>query len=58
MEARPEEVPPEWKVTVRRTQKEDGRYLIYYEFEPGPTAPEVELQTEDERPAGVAPHED
>jgi hypothetical protein len=35
--------PPEWQVTVRRTRKEDGRYLIYYEFAPGPEAPQVEL---------------
>jgi len=40
-------VPPEWKVTVRRTQKEDGRYLIYYSFEPAPEAPELEIQAEE-----------
>ncbi|MDI7276228.1 MAG: hypothetical protein QME94_09620 [Anaerolineae bacterium] len=52
MEKRPEAVqaeqypggvPPEWQVTVRRTLKEDGRYLIYYDFMPGPKAEEVEL---------------
>ncbi len=37
-------VPPEWQVTVRRAEKEDGRYLIYYDFTPGPAVPEVELQ--------------
>ncbi len=37
-------VPPEWQVTVRRIQKEDGRYLIYYEFAPSAAAPEVDLQ--------------
>lgn len=43
-EERSKGVPPEWQVTVRRTLKEDGRYLIYYDFAPGTTAPEIELQ--------------
>ncbi len=43
-EAYPGGVPPEWQVTVRRTVKEDGRYLIYYEFAPSPAAAETELQ--------------
>jgi len=37
-------VPPEWQVTIRRTLKEDGRYLIYYDFVPSPQAEEVELE--------------
>ena len=37
-------VPPEWQVTIRRTLKEGGRYLIYYDFVPSPQAEEVELE--------------
>jgi hypothetical protein len=37
-------VPPEWQVTIRRTLKEDGRYLIYYDFVPSPKAEEVALE--------------
>lgn len=46
VEKRPPEpaVPPEWQVTVRRMTKEDGRYLIYYEFTPSPEAPEIALE--------------
>ncbi|MGQ9684065.1 MAG: hypothetical protein ACUVX9_16155 [Anaerolineae bacterium] len=40
----PEQAPPEWEVTVRRVTKDDGRYLIYYEFQPSALAPEIELQ--------------
>ncbi|MCL6431311.1 MAG: hypothetical protein K6V36_10725 [Anaerolineae bacterium] len=46
-------VPPEWQVTIRRTLKEDGRYLIYYDFVPGPQAEEVELK----QPQEAAKHE-
>jgi hypothetical protein len=48
VEERAEEVPPEWQVSVRHLLKEDGRYLIYYDFAPGPAAPEVELQSAEE----------
>ena len=41
-------VPPTWQVTVRRTLKEDGRYLIYYDFAPSPTAEEVVIEREEE----------
>lgn len=50
-ETQPVAVPPEWKVTVRRIEKEDGRYLIYYEFEPSAEAPEIELQPQAEEKA-------
>jgi hypothetical protein len=43
-EAYPHDVPPEWTVTRRCIEKEDGRYLIYYDFRPSAQAPEVELQ--------------
>ncbi len=41
-------VPPEWQVTVRRVEKEDGRYLIYYDFAPSPSVPQTELQPAEE----------
>lgn len=47
VEEYPGGVPPEWHVTVRRTLKEDGRYLIYYEFTPSAEAAEVELQPQE-----------
>lgn len=47
-EVPPRGAPPEWQVTVRRARKEDGRYLIYYEFAPGPAVPEVELEPAEE----------
>ncbi len=43
-------VPPEWQVTIRRTLKDDGRYLIYYDFVPSPQAQEVELERPREAP--------
>ena len=53
----PEEaVPPEWQVTVRRITKEDGRYLIYYDFAPAPEAPEIEIEPAETSPWRQADH--
>lgn len=36
-------VPPTWRVTVRRTRAEGGRWLVYYDFTPSPDVREVVL---------------
>lgn len=37
--------PPEWQVAVRRITKEDGRYLIFYDFAPGSSEAEMTPET-------------
>lgn len=41
--AYPGGVPPTWRVEVRRTQAEGGRWLVYYDFTPSPDVSEVDL---------------
>lgn len=36
-------VPPEWRATVRRVQRDGGSWLVYYDFVPNPDVPEVVL---------------
>lgn len=43
-----EKAPPEWQVAVRRITKDDGRYLIYYDFCPAPDTREDALQPAEE----------
>ncbi len=48
--AQPQEdtAPPEWQVSVRRVTKDDGRYLIFYDFAPvAETIAEVAKEVEE-----------
>ncbi len=46
-QAYPAVMSPEWHVTLRRAEEKNGRSFIYYDFEPSPQAPEVELLREE-----------